>query len=40
MDYSNIFERREQIKQKEIAAVSFQCEDDLYMHTSIRKKKS
>lgn len=32
MDYSNIFERREQIKQKAIAAVSLQCEDDLYAY--------
>lgn len=32
MDYSNIFERREQIKQKEIAAVSLQCKDDLYAY--------
>lgn len=32
MDYSNIFERREQNKQKEISAVSLQCEDDLYAY--------
>lgn len=32
MDYSNIFERREQIKQKEIATISLQCEDDLYAY--------